>query len=86
MATQVVDLPDFQNASELEFTDISSEQWREYRFLGEETVRIEAPLKLNVSASGGHRIFDAERVSHYIPAGWIHLTWMSKDGQPNFVK
>ena len=86
MATQFVDLPDFRNASDLEFTDISSEQWREYRFLGEETVRIEAPLRLNVSASGGHRIFDAEGVSHYIPAGWIHLMWMSKDGQPNFVK
>lgn len=86
MATQLTDLPDFQNASDLEFVDISSEKWREYRFLGEEIVRIEAPLKLNVSASGGHRIFDADGVSHYIPAGWIHLMWTSKDGQPNFVK
>ena len=86
MATQVADVPEFHNASELEFTDISSEQWREYRFLGGDTVKIVAPLKLNVSASGGHRIFDAEGVSHYVPAGWIHLMWVSKDGQPNFVK
>jgi len=86
MATQLADAPEFNNASDLDFTDISSEQWREYQFLGGETVRIDAPLKLNVSESKGHRIFDAQGVSHYIPAGWIHLKWMSKDGQPNFVK
>lgn len=66
--------------------DISSERYREYRFLGGDVVRIEAPLKLNVSESGGHRIFDAEGVSHYVPAGWIHLSWVAKDGEPNFVK
>jgi hypothetical protein len=86
MATQLAEAPEFRNASDLEFTDISSEQWREYRFLNGETVRIEAPLKLNVSGSGGHRIFDEAGVSHYIPAGWIHLMWVPKDGEPNFVK
>jgi len=86
MATQLAQVPDFKNASDLDFTDISSELWREYRFLNDATVRIEEPLKLNVSASGGHRIFDAAGVSHYIPTGWIHLMWMTKDGSPNFVK
>lgn len=86
MATQLAEAPDFRNESELEFTDISSELWREYRFLNGETVRIDDPLKLNVSASGGHRIFDGAGVSHYIPAGWIHLMWKTKDGAPNFVK
>lgn len=86
MATNVADVPEFKNATDLEFADISSELWREYHFLGGESVRIDTPLKLNVSESRGHRIFDAQGVSHYIPAGWIHLEWKVKDGAPNFVK
>lgn len=85
MATAADNRP-FENATDLEFNDISSEQWREYSFLGGDTVRIDAPLRLNVSASGGHRIFDSEGISHYVPAGWIHLKWAVKDGAPNFVK
>lgn len=86
MAAQLAQAPQFENATDLDFEDISSERWREYRFLGGDVVRIEAPLKLNVSASGGHRIFDTKGRSHYIPAGWIHLSWVAKDGEPNFVK
>jgi hypothetical protein len=86
MSTGLADAHPFNNATDLEFTDISSEQWREYRFLGGETVRIEAPHRLNVSDSGGHRILDGQGVSHYIPAGWIQLSWQVKDGAPNFVK
>ena len=86
MAVQLAQAPQFDNATHLDFEDISSERWREYRFLGGDVVRIEAPIKLNVSESGGHRIFDAEGRSHYIPTGWIHLSWVAKDGEPNFVK
>lgn len=86
MTAQFAHAARFENATDLEFKDISSESYREYRFPGGDIVRIETPLKLNVSASGGHRIFDAEGVSHYVPAGWIHLSWVAKDGQPNFVK
>ena len=86
MATALAETPGFNNGTDLEFADVSSEQWREYQFLGGQTIRIEAPLRLNVSASGGHRLFDAAGVSHYIPAGWIHLKWTVKDGAPNFVK
>lgn len=86
MATALNHTPDFRNASGLEFIDISSEIWREYTFLGGETVRIDGPLRLNISESGGHRIFDASGISHYIPTGWIHLKWMVKDSEPNFVK
>ncbi len=86
MINTVADVPAFKNATDLEFTDISSEKWREYHFLGGEIVRIKRPLLLNVSESRGHRIFDAKGVSHYIPSGWIHLKWKAKDGAPNFVK
>ena len=86
MTTQIEQELSFNNATNLAFTDISSEQWRVYQFLGGDVVRIEQPLRLNVSDSGGHRIFDAEGFSHYIPAGWVHLKWAVKDGCPNFVK
>jgi hypothetical protein len=75
----------FKNESGLEFVDISTETFREYTFPNI-TVRIDEPLKLNVSKSGGHRIFDAKGNSHYIPTGWIHLKWNVKPDAPNFVK
>lgn len=77
---------EFNNKSGLEFTDISSEEFRQYEFLGGDRVRIDAPLYLNVSKTGGHRVFDSKGVSHYIPLTWIHLFWKAKEGQPNFVK
>ena len=76
---------DFKNVATIEFADISSEAWREYQFPGGEKIRIEEPLKLNVSDSGGHRIFDAAGLSHYIAPKWYALTWQAKDGQPHFV-
>lgn len=75
----------FSNGTELKFTDISSEEFREYSFPGGDKVLIEKPLQLNVSKNG-HRIFDSNGVSHYIPQGWIHLKWMVKPGEYNFVK
>lgn len=76
----------FDNQSQLEFVDISSEEHRTYRFNNNQVVHIQNPLRLNVSASGGHRIFDAEGNSHYISPGWLHLKWKAKPGQPHFVK
>ena len=78
--------PVFRNESGHDFTDVSSESWREYRFIGGDVVRIERPLWLSVSESRGHRIFDAEGRSHYIPWGWIHLSWSAREGEANFVK
>lgn len=75
---------DFKNDSGLEFTDISTELWREYTFDKDQKVRIEHPLKLYVS-DNGHRILDGSGVSHYVPFGWVHLKWQSKDGEPQFV-
>lgn len=75
----------FNNESGLKFVDISTEKYREYNF-GDKFVRIEFPLWLNISQSGGHRVFDVNNVSHYIPKGWIHLKWEAKVGAPNFIK
>ena len=75
----------FVNKSSNVFSDISSEDYRSYTFPGGEVVTISKPLKLSVSA-GGHRLFDATGISHYVPKGWIHLKWKANEGQPNFVK
>lgn len=74
----------FLNESNLEFTDISSEQYRIYEFNNGKTVMIVEPLKLNVSKNGGHKIYDKSGMSHYIPQGWLHLSWRAKPNQPNF--
>lgn len=78
--------PEFRNTSKLEFTSIDSEEYREYVFAGGEIIKIDNPLRLHVSSTGGHRVFDAQEMSHYIPKGWIHLRWKTKAGQPHFVK
>ena len=75
----------FRNDTNLNFVDISSESWREYQRSDNTFIRIKQPIALHVSKSGGHRIFDAEGVSHYIPSGWVHLCWMVKDDMPHFV-
>jgi hypothetical protein len=74
-----------RNATGYTFTPISSEEYREYDF-GGYAVRLEAPLYLFVSESGGHRVLTADGLCHYIPAGWVHLSWKAKDGEPHFVK
>jgi hypothetical protein len=84
--TALPNVPEFRNESGLDFTDITSEQWREYRWLDGTTFRVIQPLCLNVSEQGGHRIYDSLGVCHYIPPGWIHLCWVPKKGQPHFVK
>jgi hypothetical protein len=82
MATQV----DFRTNpnSKLEFKDLSDEQYRVYEF-PDMTIKITEPLWLNVSASGGHRIFDSEGNSNYIPYGWRRLYWVVKEGKPHFA-
>jgi hypothetical protein len=69
----------------LNFSSLEDEQYRTYEFDGGFTVRIDRPLALNVSKSGGHRVLDSEGVSHYIPAGWKHLAWKVKDGKAAFA-
>ena len=78
-------IKDFINEGTEEFIDIDSERVRMYTFPGGEIVRIDNPLKLCVKPNG-HRVWDGQGRSHYIPTGWIHLVWTVKEGKPNFVK
>lgn len=75
------------NASDNVFTNIVSEEFRVYVFPnGGGNVKIENPMWLSVSKSGGHRILDGDGFCHYIPPSWIHLWWKVKDNEPHFVK
>lgn len=77
---------DFRNDTRHKFDDISSEAYREYVF-PDHTVTIENPVALNVNySSGGHRVWDAQGVSHYIPGGWRELKWEVGEDDPHFVK
>ena len=77
---------DFRNGTAHKFEDISSETYREYIF-PDHTVKINHPVALNVNfSSQGHRVFDAQGVSHYIPGGWRELKWEVGDDNPHFVK
>lgn len=73
-----------RNESDYTFTDISSERWREYDF-GGVSVRIDDPQYLAVS-DNGHRVLDADGVSHYIGFGGFYFKWQAADGEPHFVK
>lgn len=75
---------DFKHATELNWTDISSEEYRTYEF-ADSIIKINGPLMLNISKSGGHRIFDNQGISHYIPSGYRHLSWKAKENMPHFV-
>lgn len=76
---------EIRNSSNLKFTDISSEEWREYIFSETHIVRIDGPLGINVSKTGGHRLVDSSGTSHYVHKGWKHLRWQVKEGEPHFV-
>lgn len=77
----------FLNESGLEFSDISSETEREYGFPNGLNLIIQKPRLLNVSKSGGHRIYTADNWSYYVQPreGWW-IRWKVKNGNPNFVK
>jgi len=70
-----------ENNTNLEFIDISSEEWRAYEWAEEEII-INKPQWLAITDSG-HRILDGDGISHYIPKGWLHLSW---EGNPHFVR
>jgi len=59
------------------------EEYRTYVFFEEGfkcEVTIEKPVFLIVT-DNGHRIFDEERKSHYVPYGWKHIVWQNTEGR-----
>lgn len=77
----------FLNETNLKFNDISSEKERTYGFPNGQTLYIGNPLYLNVSKSGGHRLFTEDNWCYYVQPkeGWW-IKWKVKQGKPSFVK
>ena len=77
----------FINKTELDFKDISSEIEREY-IIFTNSLKIEGkPLYLNVSKSGGHRLYTSIGWCYYVQPkeGWA-IRWKVAEGKPSFVK
>ncbi len=70
----------FPWAQKVDLSD--KEERRTYRFSGGEFVVIDSPQFLIVS-DNGHRLLDGHGTSHYVPYGWIELTWTNK-GERSF--
>lgn len=69
----------------LDWKDISDEKSRTYTFAGDNTVTVYAPSKLSVKSKpngDSHRIADVFGNGHYIPAGWLMISWTVKEGKP----
>lgn len=76
----------FINETNLTFSDISSETKREYTFPNGMTFVVNEPKFLNVSKSGGHRIYTKDGNGFYVQPkeGWA-IKWTIKVGAPDFV-
>lgn len=61
----------------LKFSDLSNERFRTYIFENGDALRLDEPLALNVSASGGHRVALKDGRSYYISPKWIAIEWVS---------
>lgn len=67
--------------------DITTEEWREYRYAGGERYRIEQPSRLFLKQDDkgdSHRILDREGVTHYVRRGWVAIAWRAPDAPVSF--
>jgi hypothetical protein len=76
----------FINETTLNFSDISSETEREYTFPNGQKLVIKNPKFLNVSSSGGHRLYAEDNYGYYVKPseGWF-IKWKTKANAPDFV-
>ena len=75
---------EFINTSNIEFVDISTEEWREYIYQGGFRLRIDNPIKLAVMKSGSHRLWDGTN-SFWVKPGFMAIIWKAKPGLPHFT-
>jgi len=78
-------MEDFRNESAYKFTDISSEEFREYKYPDGTIERFDFPEQLAVSPNG-HRLFLKSGECIYVAKGWRTIRWRVKEGAPHFSK
>lgn len=64
--------------------DVQEEVYREYTYADGEKFRINFPQYVYVLADGGHRIVDADGVTHRPERGFVGISWKPKNGAPPF--
>ncbi|MFN6965228.1 MAG: hypothetical protein ACK4S4_15890 [Pyrinomonadaceae bacterium] len=66
------------------FKNIGHEIYRRYFYRdanGEQYhVEVKFPQWLRVTATGSHRVVDKDGAAYYIPPGFTHIKWKSKEG------
>ena len=67
--------------SPLEFSNIAGEEYREYVYSNGFRYRIDDPIGLHVSKSGGHRLVTFDGLSIYVIPGWIAFEMQTVDGR-----
>ena len=71
----------------LGWKDIRNESYRAYHFYKDGdlvTIKIDKPFAVAISKNG-HRVFNKQGISYYIPNGWIVLSWEGlKKGEPQY--
>lgn len=72
----------FINHSGYEFIDISNERVREYHFVNK-ILRIDEPMFLYISESGGQRIVSKRGRCLYVPSGFLWIEWRTYDNKPH---
>lgn len=80
-----VDFRPYAGKPGFDFDSLADEQYRVYEWADGSAIRLDNPSKLNVSKSGGHRVYTMDGISHYIPSGWNHLWWKVREGCPHFA-
>ena len=68
-----------QDRAPMRVSDVSDyEVEREYRY-PDHSLTIVAPWRVFIAESGSHRVQTHDGNVHYIPQGWISLSWKPKD-------
>jgi hypothetical protein len=64
--------------NDLKEMEITTEEWREYRYSNGDVYRIENPTHLWLKSDergDSHRILDADGSTHYPRRGWVAIVW-----------
>lgn len=67
--------------------EITTEEYREYRYGDGTSYRIDRPVRLWWKRDEGgdsHRVLDAEGVTHYPIRGWVAITWKAPSEPVSF--
>lgn len=76
---------EFSHTTDLQFRDLTTEEYREYMYNNGGVLRILQPWKLAISRSGNHRVATLDDFSYIIVPGWIAIRVKKKVGTPAFT-